>query len=266
MINENMIAVAPTQPPSAYFGGKMRLAKLIIERIDAVPHNAYAEPFLGMGGIFLRRGKKPANEVVNDISGNVVTLFRVLQRHYPYFLDFLKFRLTSRAEFERLQKANPDTLTDLERAARFLYLQRTAYSGKPANANFAVDRCGRARFNVLRLEAVLSALNERLAGVVIEQLPYADFISRYDREGMLFYLDPPYLGNEQSYGKGIFAREDFAMLAELLAGIKGRFIMSLNAHADIYRLFSGFRIETVDVRYSTGIKHQDAKEVLISNG
>jgi len=49
------------------------------------------------------------------------------------------------------KKENPNILTDLEHAAQFLYLQRTAYSGKSANANFAVDRSGRARFDILRL-------------------------------------------------------------------------------------------------------------------
>jgi DNA adenine methylase len=45
---------------------------------------------------------------------------RILQRHYPQFLGTLRFQLTTRAEFERLVRVDPETLTDLERAARFL--------------------------------------------------------------------------------------------------------------------------------------------------
>lgn len=84
-------------PPAAYIGGKRNLAKRICSIIDAVPHTTYAEPFVGMGGIFLRRSQRAKAERINDISSDVVTLFRILQEHYPYFIDMLKWRLASRA-------------------------------------------------------------------------------------------------------------------------------------------------------------------------
>ncbi|WP_244272540.1 DNA adenine methylase, partial [Pseudovibrio sp. Ad37] len=89
----------------------MQLAKHVSNRISAVAHKTYVEPFVGMGGIFFRRSERPGCEVINDISGDVVTLFRILQRHYPQFLEVLKFQLTSRSEFERLAETKPDTLT-----------------------------------------------------------------------------------------------------------------------------------------------------------
>ncbi len=46
---------AVAEPLAPWFGGKKHLAKRIIERIDAIPHRCYAEPFVGMGGVFLRR-------------------------------------------------------------------------------------------------------------------------------------------------------------------------------------------------------------------
>ncbi len=84
--------------------------------------------------------------VINDAGRDVANLFRILQRHYPQFLDTLRSQLTTRAEFNRLVDTNPDTLTDLERAARFLYLQRTAFGGKVSGRNFGVaaDRSARS--------------------------------------------------------------------------------------------------------------------------
>lgn len=102
-------------PVAPYIAGKSLLAKRIIKRIEAIPHTCYAEPFIGMGGIFLRRPQPAKVEVINDLSRDVWCLFRVLQDHYPYFTDFLRFRMASRAEFERLQRVDPDTLTDIQR-------------------------------------------------------------------------------------------------------------------------------------------------------
>ncbi len=116
----------------------------MIERVD---HDGYAEPFVGMGGIFLRRRSRPKVEVINDVSGDVATFFRVLQRHYPYMLDMMRFRVASRAEFERLKAMPPESLTDLERAVRFLYLQRLAFGGKVSGRHFGVDKTQGARFS-----------------------------------------------------------------------------------------------------------------------
>jgi len=125
--------VDPCQPVAPYIGGKHNLAKRIVERIDATPHVLYAEAFVGMAGVFLRRSAAPRVEVINDLNLDVTTLFRILQRHYVPFLEMMWFQITTRAEFERLTATDPETLTDLERAARFLYLQRTAFGGKKSH-------------------------------------------------------------------------------------------------------------------------------------
>jgi hypothetical protein len=77
-----------------------------------------------------------------------------------------------------------------------------------------------------KLEPMLAEIHERLQSVVIERLPYAEFIRRYDRAGALFYLDPPYWACERDYGPDVFTREDFAALASQLATIKGKFLVS----------------------------------------
>ncbi len=259
--------VLSVNPIAPYLGGKKNLAKQIIVRIDAIPHECYAEPFIGMGGVFLRRKLKPECEVINDFNQELVTLFRILQRHYPQFLDMMKFQLTTRYEFERLVKTNPETLTDLERAARFLYIQRTCFGGKLSGNNFGVVTVRPARFDLTKLVPMLEDLHVRLSGVVIEGLAYDKFILRYDRPHTLFYLDPPYFGHENDYGKNIFAPEDFANIAELLKNIKGRFIMSINDAVEIRKLFANFDIEEVKTTYTAGGAYNTKKvtELLISN-
>lgn len=244
--------VTPVPPVAPWLGGKRNLARQIIARIETIPHAIYAEPFVGMGGIFLRRRLRPKAEVINDRGRDVANLFRILQRHYPQFLDVLRFQLTTRVEFNRLVDTRPETLTDLERAARFLYLQRTAFGGKVSGRNFGVSPDRPARFNLTTLEPMLEDLHTRLSGVVIECLDYAEFITRYDRPDTLFYLDPPYWGCEDDYGKEMFSRDDFAALADQLEGIQGKFLMSINDTPGVREVFGRFRMEEVEVSYTVG--------------
>lgn len=261
-----MDIVRPISPVAGYIGGKRQLARTIIERISRIEHGRYAEPFVGMGGVFLRRDLRPKVEVVNDASRDVATLFRLLQRHYQAFLDMLRWQLSSRAEWQRLNEQDPDTLTDLERGARFLYLQRLSFGGKVAGRTFGIDPAGPARFDIRRLEPLLEALHERLAGVWIECLPWQTFVERWDRPDTLFYVDPPYWGTEHYYGKDLFGRDQFTQLSDTLRLIKGRFLLSLNDVPEVRELFAWADIEAVELSYTAGGGRASKRvgEVLIS--
>jgi DNA adenine methylase len=259
-------SVRPVAPAAGYIGGKRNLAGRLVRIIDQLEHDLYAEPFVGMGGVFLRRRRRPRAEAINDVSGDVATFFRVLQEHYPYFIDMLRFRVASRAEFERLRALPPERLTDLQRAARFLYLQRLSFGGRVQGRVFGVDSSQGARFNITKIEPMLADIHERLAGVVIEQLGYGDFIRRYDRPGALFYLDPPYWGNERDYGADAFGRADFETLAAQLAGIKGRFLLSINDTPGVRETFAAFQLEEIETTYTVARgAASKAAELIISN-
>ena len=255
--------------PAPYFGGKKLLAARIIARLEKIPHLCYAEPFVGMGGVFFRRRLVPSAEVINDASLDVATFFRVLQRHFQALVDMMRWQLTTRVEFHRLIATEPDTLTDLERSARFFYLQRAGFGGKIRGRNFGTSATRGGAFDITRIVPHLEELHARLAGVTVECLPYAGFIERYDRPTTLFYLDPPYLGYEKEY-EGAFTRDDFGHLAAQLAGIEGNFILSLNDHPFIRECFGkrGFYLSRVPITYTAGNPRGPAKrahELLISN-
>ena len=265
-----MVTTRPVQPRAGaapYQGGKRNLAKRLVTLIETIPHLCYAEPFVGMGGVFFRRRQAPTVEVINDRSRDVATFFRILQRHYVPFVEMMRWQLTTRAEFERLSASNPDTLTDLERAVRFYYLQRTCFGGKISGRNFGVSPSRAFGFDITKVVPELEELHARLAGVVIECLPYEEFIPRYDRAETLFYIDPPYYGCEGDYGKALFARDDFTRLAKLLAGIEGRFVLSLNDHPEVREIFSAFQIADVRTSYSIagGGKGKAVGEVIITD-
>lgn len=267
MQNANHTSVRPISPVAGYIGGKRQLAKRLVAMIEGTPHTLYAEPFVGMGGVYFRRTSRPAVEAINDLAEDVSTLFRILQRHYEPFLDMLKWRLSSRADFDRLMAADPDTLTDLERAARFLQLQRLGFGGKVAGRTFGVAPGQPARFDITRLVPLLEAAHERLSGVWIERLPYADFIRRYDRPGSLFFCDPPYWGSEHYYGRELFKRDDFEALAAALMAIQGKFILTVNDRPELRSLFSWAEIEVAHLTYCAGDRNDvQARELIIRGG
>ncbi|QXT37798.1 DNA adenine methylase [Sphingomonas sanguinis] len=254
------------QTPAPYLGGKRNLSRRLTALIDATPHRSYIEPFVGMGGIFLKRSSRAPVEVINDISGDVINFFRVAQRHPDALAADIGSRLSSRDEFERLRRVDPETLTDIERAGRFLYLQRLTFGGKIRSRVFGVDKAGSSRFDPRKVLPNLERLHERLAGVTIERLGFASVIERYDDPRALFYLDPPYWDCEDDYGPGVFERADFERLADQLANIRGRFILSINATDGARAVFSRFHVDDVETTYTVGA--QGAKrvgELIVSN-
>jgi DNA adenine methylase len=263
-----MMMTAPAANPlAAYLGGKRNLAKRLCAQIATIPHCAYAEPFVGMGGIFFRRQSRPPAEMINDLAGDVPNLFRVVRRHYQALVDELEWQLAGRADFDRHRRVDPSTLTDIERAARFLYLQRLAFGGRVNGRTFGVRREQSSRINLGTLRNELRRVRDRLEPVTIEQLPWSDFVRRYDGPGMLFYLDPPY---DETEGYGVpFGRDDYVAMAEQLAALKGRFLLSINATPFVRETFAQFTIQEVDTTWMLATAATGAgkrvTELIISN-
>lgn len=246
-----------------YLGGKTRLAKTIVSKIPE--HTCYAEVFGGGGDILFKKEPSQA-EVINDINKDLVTLYRVVQHHLEEFLRYFKWALISRDEFQRQLKCDPETLTDIQRAARFFYLQKTGFGGKVTGRTFGYSPKGKPRLNLIRLEEDLSEIHLRLARVTIENLHYSDVLKRYDRDSTFFYLDPPYHKVEDYYGKGIFAEDDFLKLSDILSGLKGTFMLSINDTPFIRDVFKNFKQEEIRVTYTVcKDANKRVKELLISN-
>lgn len=164
-------------------------------------------------------------------------------------------------EWEKL--TSPETLTDIQRAARFYYLQNMAFGAKVEGQTYGTSTTSPPRLNLLRLEENLSAAHLRLSRTQIEHLDWATCIEKYDRPHSLFYLDPPYWGTS---GYGVkFGLEQYARMATLAGAVKGKMIISVNDISQMRRVFEGFTLRTVDVTYSLGDNRQQASELLITN-
>lgn len=196
-------------------------------------------------------------EVLNDINADLVTLYRVVQNHLEEFVRQFKWALSSRQVFEWQKMTRPETLTDIQRAARFFYLQHHAFAGKVSGQTFGTATTAPA-INLLRIEENLSAAWQRLSGTYVE-LPWLECAERYDRAHTFHYMDPPYW---QTAGYGVdFPFENYERMADFMRRCKGKVMVSINDHPDIRRVFDGFHFETLDIRYATTNQRQAKADV-----
>jgi DNA adenine methylase len=247
-----------------YFGGKSRLAKTIINKIPE--HTCYVEVFSGAASVFFAKEASVA-EVINDLDKDLVTLYRAIKHHPEELYRQFKFSLVARSEFEREQEVNAETLTDIQRAARYLYLQKNSFGGHVVGQSFGTSTTGKPRLNLLTLENTIEEAWRRLIHVVIECKDFRDLIPRYDRPHSFFFLDPPYW-NIPGY-KYDFAEQDFLDLVEILRKLKGKFLMTINDTPEIREIFKGFVIEETTLKYSccssAKSRAKIRTELLISN-
>ena len=236
-----------TKPIIPWMGGKRKLASRLLPLFP--PHQCYVEPFCGAAALFFL--KEPSSvEVLNDINGDLVNLYRVVKYHIEELFKQFKWTLVSRQNWQWLQETPPETLTDVQRAARFLYLQKLAFGGKVDGQTFGTATTSRPRFNIFTLEQDLADAHFRLANAAIEQLPWQDVTKKYDRPHTLFYCDPPYWKTE---GYGVdFPWAEYQQLAELAKSIQGKMVISINGHPEIRELFSDLSVVEVDYHYIVG--------------
>ena len=242
-------------PIIPWIGGKRRLADRILPLFPA--HDCYVEVFAGGAALFFLRPLPARCEVINDVNGELVNLYRVVQHHLDEFVRQFRWALSSRQLFGWLQETAPAGLTDIQRAARFFYLQHHVFGGNVNSRSFGTSTTTPV-VNLLRLEETLSAAHLRLAGVTVEHLDWAGCIERYDRPHTFFYCDPPYW---QTEGYGVpFPFDQYLRMAELMRASQGKIMVSINDHPDIRSAFAGLPMLELDIRYSVGNQRRGAAE------
>lgn len=250
------------KPIIPWMGGKTRLLKHILPLIPE--HKTYVEPFAGGAAVFFNKPESKV-EVINDINGDLINLYRVVKHHLEEFIKQFKWCLVSRQAFEWHQVESLETLTDIQRAARFYYLQRTAFGAKISGQTFGTAPSAPPKLNLLRIEEELSVAHLRLARVYIEHLSWDQCITKYDRPQTLFYLDPPYWSTA---GYGVdFGFEHYERMAKLAKSIKGTMLISVNDVPEMRKVFRGLKLKSIPIKYTVGgsNKAKPTSELLIRN-
>lgn len=233
----NQAAPKIVKSPLRWPGGKARMLGRIMPLVPA--HDIYVEPFAG--GLAVLRAKAPCDlEVVNDLNGDLVALYRNVKFHLPAVLDEIQFVLNSRRElFDFIKQPG---LTEVQRACRFLIRNKISFSG--SGMSFAGTSANISKENSL---TIIGELSKRLDKVVIEELPYEKCLEKYDRKNAFHFIDPPYLDAMPGAYRG-WTREEILGLRGRLDGLKGKWMVTIDDSKFNRETFKGFRIRGYKVR------------------
>jgi DNA adenine methylase len=256
-----MPAIAFTLPPGAeqvpatpflkWAGGT---TSLLPELLKHVPRQLkrYHEPFVGGGALFF--AVAPRRAVLSDANGELIHCWRQVRDDAHGVLDALSVHVYDRARFEAVRALDPLRLAPAERAARFIYLNKTCFNGL-----WRVNRAG--RFNVpfgryknptFHDPGLLLRASRALRGVHIHRATFEIALQRAS-PGEFVYLDPPYdpvseTASFTSYTRTAFAWADQERLAAECAALDRRgirFLLSNSATPRIRALYRGFEQRVV---------------------
>jgi len=224
-----------TKPILRWPGGKTRLLPEILPRIRA--HRLYVEAFSGGLAVMLAKARSAA-EVINDINGDLVNLYRHAQFHIDALVAEVEFTLVSRQDLADL--VSQPGLTGLQQAARYLLRNRLSFGG--GGTSYAVSAQGQAsRANVLSL---LRSFSERLDKVSVENLPYQRLFDLYDRPDAFWFLDPPYsTGKVENYG--LWTPAQMAEFATRVQTLKGDWLVTVNDCPENRSLFASHQVKPI---------------------
>ena len=246
--------------PLSYIGGKRRIAAQLVSLIPE--HTTYVEPFAGGAQVFFHKPRSKV-EVLNDLDDEIVNFLRVVQRHPAELSRILRWQPASRRLFEWHQQQPATFLTDIERAARFFYLQKNTWGGKRMRRNFHFSVTKPPSYTPANLSKRLTEVAERLDGVQLESLPYETAFAQYDRQTTFFYCDPPYVGVDL-YQHNLTDAQ-FEGLAERLRGLTGRFLLSINDCVKARTWFEGFHRLEISFTYTSTRTPEPFRELLFAN-
>jgi DNA adenine methylase len=253
--------------PLSYYGGKQRLAKIILGLTPS--HRVYCEPFLGGGAVFF--AKEPSKvEIINDTNGLLVNFYQVLKTNFKALEREIAQTLHSRRLHGQalVVYQNPDMFTEVKRAWAIWVLANASYGCK-LTGTFGYDRQGSNSKKLQnKRENFTAAYEERLGRAQIECGDALRIIKSRDVPDGFFYLDPPYVGADQGHYNG-YTQEDFDRLLETIETIKGKFLLSSyrNKHLQVCTKRNGWH--TLEFRMMSSMTNRyelkDKIEVMTAN-
>ena len=211
--------------PISYYGGKQKLASLIIRLIP--DHSLYCEPFIGGGAVFFQKPKSKV-EVINDTNKELINFYEMVQDDFVSLEKEIRIALHSRDIHRKATViyGNPDMFSKIKRAAAVWILSSQSFSSKLNGTwGYGIQSNTTSKKIKNKRESFTEEYAIRLQDVQLECTDALRIIRSRDRVNSFFYLDPPYFNSDCGHYDG-YSKEDFEQLLDLLSKIEGKFILS----------------------------------------
>lgn len=248
-------SIKNTKPFLKWAGGK---TQLLSELSQFIPdeYGTYIEAFLGGGALFFHL--RPSKAILSDINPELINCYTVVRDHVDALISKLKTFNDSESFYYEIRSANLTTLNDIERAARFVYLNRTCFNGlyrENKNGEFNVPY-GKYKNPQFCDEDRLYTANEALQGAKLVCADYKTVLKRYAQFGDLIFLDPPYVpvgkfSDFQRYTKDFFYDDDHIELRDefnRLEAIGAKVILTNSNVEFVHELYNGHKIEVFNTK------------------
>jgi DNA adenine methylase len=242
-------------PILKWAGGKQQLLEHLLPQIPD-HYYKYIEPFVGGGALFFTLNPKDA--VISDSNPELINVYREVAQNVEGLIELLKQFSVDRDSYYQVRATDPATLSNLEKAARTIYLNKVCFNGL-----YRVNKAG--RFNVPygnhKNPRICQPEELRAASAVLRRCKilcrdYREVLAAHAEKGDLIYIDPPYLpistySDFKRYTKEQFYEEDHILLAKEIKRLHrlGCYILLTGSnHPLLYELYEGFKIEVFQTR------------------
>jgi DNA adenine methylase len=271
------------KPIVKWAGGKRRLLPALVAHVPR-RMRTYVEPFAGGAALFFHLATSTSHvferAVLADRNPELVALYRAVKADVEAViaaLSVLKARPDRRELFYSLREADTQRMTDVDRAARFVFLNRTGYNGLWRVNSRGVFNVPYGRYKDPKIVDAdrLRAAARALARAELLHADFGDALRDLHRSDFV-YFDPPYVPVSKTAAFTAYAREGFGpreqeRLASVMRELKKRGVRALlsNAGTESAReLYKGFRVEEVRAPRainSVASKRGEVGELLVRN-
>lgn len=268
------------RPFLKWAGGKRYLLSKIDIRVPKM--TKYYEPFLGGGAVLF--SLQPKNATINDINSDLMNVYNVIKKDVENLIKELSKHKNESEYFYKIRSLDRDEesfdeLTDVERAARVIFLNKTCFNGlfrvnNQGQFNAPFGRYKNPNFiNSEVLRAVNKFLNEK--DITILNVSFEKLLPEIQK-GSFVYLDPPYdpvsdTASFTGYSLDGFDKEDQKKLKEFCDQLNAKgvkFLLSNSATSFTKELYKDYEIEIVKVPRiinSDATKRGNVDEILVRN-
>lgn len=268
-------------PVLKWAGGKRQLLDTLIPLVPK-DYSVYCEPFVGGGALFF--ALQPQSACINDVNHELIRVYTVIKNDVDALIEQLKQFQNNKDQFYEIRSwdRNKDKythLSDIEKAARIIYLNKTCFNGLfrvNALGEFNVPFGNYANPNIVN-EPVLRAISFYFnnSKIVFNAVDYAEILKNLP-DNAFVYLDPPYdpvsvTANFTSYTKDGFSRDEQIKLRKCCDELNERgikFMLSNSATDFICDQYSKYNIEIISAKRLVGAdasKRGRIQEVIVRN-